>query len=69
VNPCSPEAAQTFPQRLDLLIDKWIQVWKQVGGLKGLLEVFRSLGHPPAIIGAPRFTSCRFPCPADSTEI
>lgn len=37
--PVTPEAAQTFPQRLDLLIDKWIQVWEQVGGLKGLLEV------------------------------
>jgi len=37
--PLSPEAAQTFPQRLDLLIDKWIQVWEHVGGLKGLLNV------------------------------
>jgi hypothetical protein len=37
--PLSPEAAQTFPQRLDLLIDKWIQVGEHVGGLKGLLNV------------------------------
>lgn len=37
--PVPSEAAQTFPQRLDLLIDRWIQVWEQVGGLKGLLEV------------------------------
>jgi hypothetical protein len=37
--PVPPEAAQTFPDRLDLLIDKWIQLWQQVGGLEGLLEI------------------------------
>jgi hypothetical protein len=39
IEPVSPEEAETFPERLDLLIDKWIHVWEQVGGLKGLLEV------------------------------